>query len=42
VGELVQVVGHALPPQIGDALRIKWVPGIKGQTVWVAPMGSQH
>ena len=42
VGELVQVVGHALPPQIGDALRIKWVPGIKGQTVWVAPMVSQH
>jgi hypothetical protein len=42
VGELVQVVGHALPPQIGDALRIKWAPGIQGEAVWVAPVASQH
>ncbi len=38
VGELVQVVGHALPPQLGDSLRIKVRSGIKGEAIWVAPI----
>ena len=41
VGDLVQVVGHVLPPQVGDALRIRLNTGIKGEGVWVAPLAEQ-
>jgi hypothetical protein len=41
VGDLVQVVGHVLPPQVGDSLRIKVGTGTKGETIWVAPMPSR-
>ena len=41
VGDLVQVVGHALPPRVGDALTIRLGSAIKGQTVWVAPFAEQ-
>jgi len=40
VGDLVQVVGHVLPPRVGDSLRVKIGTGVKGEAVWVAPMGS--
>jgi Matrixin len=42
VGELVQVVGHVLPPQIGDSLRIRLGTGVKGETIWVAPQSDRH
>jgi hypothetical protein len=42
VGELVQVVGHVLPPQIGDSLRIRLGTGVKGETIWVAPHTDRH
>ncbi len=42
VGDLVQVVGHALPPRVGDSLRIKLGTGIKGEAIWVAPIASEH
>ena len=43
VGELVQVVGHVLPPQIGDSLRLRLGTGVKGETIWVAPhTGARH
>jgi hypothetical protein len=38
VGDLVQVVGHALPPGVGDSVSIKVASGIKGEAIWVAPM----
>jgi hypothetical protein len=41
VGDLVQVVGHALPPRVGDSLRIRIGAGIKGETIWVAPFAEQ-
>jgi hypothetical protein len=41
VGELVQVVGHALPPQVGDSFRIKVSSGVKGESIWVAPIGDR-
>lgn len=41
VGDLVQVVGHALPPPVGATLRIKVGTGIKGEAVWVAPIVSK-
>jgi matrixin len=39
VGDLVQVVGHVLPPRVGDSLRIKIGTGVTGEAVWVAPSG---
>jgi len=41
VGDLVQVVGHALPPRVGDSLTIRLGSAIKGETVWVAPLAEQ-
>jgi hypothetical protein len=38
VGNLIQVVGHALPPQVGDSLRIKLGTGPQGEPIWVAPI----
>jgi len=38
VGDLVQVVGHMLPPNVGDSLNIKVRTGVKGEPIWVAPM----
>lgn len=35
VGELVQVVGHALPPRVGDSLTLKLGRAAPGETVWV-------
>jgi len=40
VGELVQVVGHVLPPQVGDSLRIRLGSGLEGEAIWVAPIES--
>lgn len=40
VGDLVQVVGHVLPPQVGDTFRIKVGSGVKGEAIWVAPIGD--
>ena len=40
VGDLVQVVGHALPPQPGDAVRIK-LSSLDGEATWLAPMLSR-
>jgi hypothetical protein len=42
VGDLVQVVGHVLPPRIGDSLRIKAGSGVLGLSSWVAPVASGH
>jgi hypothetical protein len=41
VGDLVQVVGHALPPGIGDSLRLKLGTSVLGEPIWVAPI-SEH
>jgi matrixin len=41
VGELVQVVGHVLPPRVGDSLRLELGTGIQGESIWVAP-SAQH
>lgn len=38
VGDLVQVVGHALPPAVGDAVNLKIGSGVNGEAIWVAPM----
>lgn len=38
VGDLVQVVGHALPPTVGDSLHVKLSSGLNGEAIWVAPM----
>jgi hypothetical protein len=38
VGDLVQVVGHMLPPNVGDSVSIKVGTGVKGEAIWVAPM----
>jgi hypothetical protein len=38
VGDLVQVVGHVLPPNVGESVNIKVSSGIKGEAIWVAPM----
>ena len=40
VGDLVQVVGHVLPPQVGDSLRIRLGSGVKGEAIWVAPIAD--
>ena len=37
VGDLVQVVGHVLPPQVGDAVRIKCSSLGGGEAVWLSP-----
>lgn len=42
VGELVQLVGHALPPQVGDSLRIRLGAGSDGAAIWVTPIKHQH
>lgn len=43
VGDLVQVVGHALPPHVGQTMNIKVGVGVKGEPIWVAPMAlSTH
>lgn len=42
VGELVQVVGHVLPPRVGDSLHIALGTGTTGETIWVAPIADQH
>lgn len=39
VGDLVQVVGHALPPQVGDSLRVRLETG-NGDAIWLAPLAS--
>jgi hypothetical protein len=41
VGELVQVVGHVLPPQVGDSLRIR-LGTSAGDAIWLAPVVDQH
>jgi hypothetical protein len=41
VGDLVQVVGHALPPRVGDALRIRLSSSVNGESVWIAPLSEQ-
>jgi len=41
VGELIQVVGHVLPPQVGDSLRIK-LGTTAGDAIWLAPVVDQH
>jgi Matrixin len=41
VGDLVQVVGHVLPPRVGDSLRIKVGQGVNGEAIWVAPIHSK-
>lgn len=41
VGDLVQVVGHVLPPSVGDSLTIRLNSAIKGETIWVAPFAEQ-
>ncbi len=38
VGDLVQVVGHALPPGVGDAVRIKLSSLGDGEGLWLSPM----
>jgi hypothetical protein len=38
VGELVQVVGHVLPPQVGDSLTLRLGVGLDGEAIWVAPV----
>ena len=40
VGDLVQVVGHALPPRVGDSLRIRLTAG-NGEPIWLAPIAAQ-
>jgi hypothetical protein len=40
VGDLVQVVGHALPPQVGDSLRITLGTGVTGEAIWLAPIAG--
>jgi hypothetical protein len=42
VGDLIQVVGHVLPPQVGDSLRIRLGSGVSGETIWVTPVAEQH
>lgn len=43
VGDLVQVVGHALPPNVGDSIRVNIGSGLNGEAIWVAPMSpSTH
>jgi hypothetical protein len=37
VGDLVQVVGHALPPGVGDAVRIK-LSSLDGESLWLTPL----
>jgi Matrixin len=41
VGDLVQVVGHALPPNVGDAVRIKLSSLGTGDAVWLSPLPSR-
>lgn len=38
VGELVQVVGHVLPPRVGDALTLRLGTTAHGEAIWVAPV----
>jgi hypothetical protein len=38
VGDLVQVVGHALPPGVGDAVRIKVSSLGDGEGLWLTPL----
>jgi hypothetical protein len=42
VGDLVQVVGHALPPKVGDAVRIKLSSVGGGDALWLSPVSSRH
>jgi hypothetical protein len=42
VGDLVQVVGHALPPQVGDSLRIRLGSSADGEAIWLAPMADRR
>lgn len=42
IGDLVQVVGHALPPQVGESLQIRIGAGIEGDAIWVAPIATRH
>jgi hypothetical protein len=39
VGELVQVVGHVLPPRVGDSLRVRLATG-DGEAIWLAPQAE--
>jgi hypothetical protein len=41
VGDLVQVVGHALPPKVGDAVRIK-LSSLGGDELWLSPVLSRE
>jgi hypothetical protein len=40
VGDLVQVVGHVLPPAVGDSLRIKVGSDTAGAAIWMAPIAG--
>jgi predicted Zn-dependent protease len=41
VGDLVQVVGHALPPAVGDAVRVKVSSLGGGDALWLSPAPSR-
>jgi hypothetical protein len=41
VGDLVQVVGHALPPGVGDAVRIKLSSLGDGESLWLTPLHAE-
>jgi hypothetical protein len=40
VGDLVQVIGHVLPPAVGDSLRIKVGSDTAGAAIWMAPIAG--
>jgi len=42
IGDLVQVVGHALPPNVGDAVRIKLSSLGGGEDLWLSPVLSRE
>ncbi len=37
VGDLIQVVGHALPPPVGASVRIRLGTTEQGEAIWIAP-----
>jgi predicted Zn-dependent protease len=41
VGDLVQVVGHALPPNVGDAVRVKLSSLGGGDALWLSPVPAR-
>jgi len=41
IGDLVQVVGHALPPSVGDAVRVKLSSLGGGDALWLSPVPAR-